>query len=74
MTFLKWVAVVILMVALPMTVAAQSDSGRISGTVLDQTSAYVTGATVLVRKAKTGDARTATPDDHGHFLLSTLRT
>jgi hypothetical protein len=73
MTFLKWVAVALLPVALPMSAAAQSDSGRISGTVLDQTSAFVPGATVTVRNTKTGDTRTVTTDENGHFLITPLK-
>ena len=71
MTFLKWVAVALLTVALPMSAAAQSDSGRISGTVLDQTGAFVPGATVTVRNTKTGDTRTVTTDENGR--IKTLR-
>jgi hypothetical protein len=73
MTFLKWVAAALLMMALPMTAAAQTDSGRISGTVLDQTSAFVPGATVIVKNARTGESRTVTTDDNGHFLVTPLK-
>jgi hypothetical protein len=73
MTFLKWVAAALLMMALPMTAAAQSDSGRISGTVLDQTGAYVTGASVTVKNQKTGETRTATTNDNGYFVAASLK-
>jgi carboxypeptidase family protein len=73
MTFLKWVAVALLTVALPMTAAAQTDSGRISGTVLDQTSAFVPGANVTVRNQKTGETRTATTNESGHFAITSLK-
>jgi hypothetical protein len=73
MTFLKWVAVALLTVALPMSAAAQSDSGRISGTVLDQTSAFVPGASVTVKNQKTGETRTATTNETGHFSVVSLK-
>src|SRR5262249_2605328 len=73
MTFLKWVAAALLAVGLPITVAAQSDSGRISGNVIDQTSAFVPGATVTVKNTKTGDTRTVTTDENGHFLVTPLK-
>src|SRR5262245_16019414 len=73
MTFLKWAAVALLTVALPMTAAAQTDSGRISGNVIDQTSAFVPGATVTVKNIKTGETRTVTTDENGHFLVTPLK-
>ena len=73
MTCLKWVAAALVIVALPMAAAAQSDSGRISGTVLDQTGAFAAGATVSVRNAKTGDSRTAITNDKGYFVVSPLK-
>ena len=73
MKFLKWAAVALLTVALPMTAAAQSDSGRVTGTVLDQTGAFVTGASVTVKNQKTGETRTATTGDNGYFVVASLK-
>ena len=72
MTLLKWVAVALLTVALPMSAAAQSDSGTISGTVLDQTSAFVPGANVTIKNQKTGQTRTTTTNGTGHFTVPLL--
>jgi 16S rRNA (uracil1498-N3)-methyltransferase len=73
MTFLKWMTAALLLIALPTMAAAQSDSGRISGTVLDQTGAYAAGATVTLRNAKTGETRTAATNDKGYFVVSPLK-
>jgi len=73
MTLWKWVVAALLTVALPLTAAAQTDSGRISGNVIDQTSAFVPGATVTVKNTKTGETRTVTSDDKGHFLVTPLK-
>ena len=59
--------------ALPITAAAQSDSGRVTGTVLDQTGAFVTGASVTVKNQKTGETRTATTGDNGYFVVASLK-
>jgi hypothetical protein len=73
MTLWKWVVAALLTVALPLTAAAQTDSGRISGNVIDQTSAFVPGATVTVKNTKTGETRTVTTDEKGHFLVTPLK-
>jgi hypothetical protein len=73
MTFLKGMAAALVLLALPIMAAAQSDSGRISGTVLDQTGAFATGATVTIRNGKTGETRSATTNDKGYFVVSPLR-
>src|SRR5262249_20436475 len=73
MTFWKWVVAALLTVALPMAAAAQTDSGRISGNVIDQTSAFAPGATVTVKNTKTGETRTVTSDEKGHFLVTPLK-
>src|SRR5689334_1460052 len=73
MKFLKWMVAALAIVALPLTAAAQTDSGRISGTVIDQTSAFVPGATVTVKNTKTGETRAVTSDDKGHFLVTPLK-
>jgi hypothetical protein len=51
----------------------QTDQGRISGRVLDQTGAAVPGATVKVSNDRTGESRTVTTDDQGVFTVSALK-
>ncbi|HUR96624.1 MAG TPA: carboxypeptidase regulatory-like domain-containing protein, partial [Pyrinomonadaceae bacterium] len=52
---------------------AQTDQGRISGQVTDQTGAIVPGATVTVTNNGTKQVRTATANDEGSYVLPALR-
>ena len=45
----------------------------LTGTVLDQTGAFVTGASVTVKNQKTGETRTATTGDNGYFVVASLK-
>lgn len=55
------------------TTLAQSDQGRIVGTVSDATGAVVPGASVVVRNDRTGDERTVTTNESGYYIISPLR-
>jgi hypothetical protein len=52
---------------------AQTDTGRISGTVKDQNGGIVPGAIVTARNVRTGDERTATANDDGSFTIPALK-
>lgn len=54
-------------------VQAQSDQGRIIGTITDATSAIVQGATVTLKNEKTGETRTATAGEDGTFQFVALQ-
>ena len=71
----KWLAVfLLLLLAGPTRLAvAQSDSGRISGTVRDQTGAWVAEAAVTVKNEKTGETRAATTNQDGFFVVAALK-
>jgi len=58
---------------LPMIGQAQSDQGRIVGTVTDANGGLVPGATVLAKNERTGEERTATTNESGHYVLSALK-
>ncbi|MGH9929387.1 MAG: carboxypeptidase regulatory-like domain-containing protein [Pyrinomonadaceae bacterium] len=58
---------------LPLAANAQSDQGRIGGTVTDSTGGLVPGATIVVTNERTGEERTATTNDVGYFIVSALR-
>ncbi|HEX7136209.1 MAG TPA: TonB-dependent receptor, partial [Vicinamibacterales bacterium] len=74
MKFSKSLAAVVCMLALmPAWGFAQTDQGKVGGTVRDQTSALVSGAKVTVRNEKTGEERTATTNDQGYFLIGFLK-
>ncbi|HEV7680571.1 MAG TPA: TonB-dependent receptor [Pyrinomonadaceae bacterium] len=66
------IAIVTLLV-LPLAANAQTDSGRIAGTVTDANGGLVPGATIVVTNERTGEERTATTNDLGYFLVSSLR-
>src|SRR6476620_1393525 len=73
MRLIRLMAAILLVAALPMTVSAQTDSGRVSGNVRDQSNAFVAAATVTVKNEKTGETRSATTNDSGFFVISSLR-
>jgi hypothetical protein len=53
--------------------AAQSVSGSIAGTVVDQTRQVVPGATVTLVNERTGDTRATTSNDTGAFVFSAVQ-
>ena len=69
-TLLMLVAAVML---LPALAGAQSGQSRVVGTVLDQSGAFVPGATVVVKNEKAGEERTATSTDQGLYVVTNLR-
>jgi hypothetical protein len=64
-------ALVAALLALPATARAQD--GRFSGTVLDQTGAFVPAATVAVKNQRTGEERTVTSSSQGRYVVPNLK-
>jgi len=58
---------------LPLSAYAQTDQGRIAGTVTDSNGALVPGAAVVVKSERTGEERTAVTNEVGYFIVSALR-
>lgn len=54
-------------------VSAQTDAGRIAGTVRDPDGAVVSGASVVAKNVRTGEERTATTDAEGLYQIPALR-
>ena len=52
---------------------AQTDTGRIAGTVKDQNGGLVPGATVTARNLRTGDERTAIANEEGYYTIAALK-
>lgn len=52
---------------------AQTDTGRITGTVKDQNGAVVPGITVTAKNDRTGDERTAVASDDGSYTIAALK-
>ena len=63
----------IAMLLVPTNAFAQSDQGRVAGTVTDVNGALVQGAAVVARNERTGEERTTTTNDAGYYIISALR-
>jgi hypothetical protein len=61
------------LIVLPRVANAQTDQGRIAGTVTDSAGGLVPGATIVVKNERTGEERTAVTNDVGYFIVSSLR-
>lgn len=53
--------------------AAQTDQGRMTGTIRDAQNAVVVGATVTVKNERTGEERTVTTTEQGQYLITALK-
>src|SRR5438128_22595 len=54
-------------------VCAQTDQGRIIGTVRDQSKAVVPAANVTVKNDRTGEERNINTTDQGQYLVTALK-
>jgi len=52
---------------------AQTDQGRITGTVHDQARAIIGGATVTITNERTGEQRSTTSNDQGLYVIANLK-
>jgi hypothetical protein len=66
-------ALVTLAVLVPRLAAAQSVSGGVSGSVVDQTRQVIQGATVTLVNEQTGDTRVTISNETGVFVFSAVR-
>jgi hypothetical protein len=57
---------------IPASLRAQSDTGRITGTVVDTTGAVITGASVKLTNTETGAVQTVTSGSDGNFNFSAV--
>src|SRR5262245_38303542 len=73
MRMFRWVLTAALLAISPLTATAQTDAGRISGSIRDQSGANVAGATVTVKNDRTGETRSAVTNDQGYFVIAPLR-
>ncbi|HYV04463.1 MAG TPA: carboxypeptidase regulatory-like domain-containing protein, partial [Blastocatellia bacterium] len=67
------VAALAIQLLIPIGSLAQTDSGRISGTVRDQAKAVIQGASITIKNERTGEERTVTSNDQGSYLVSNLK-
>jgi len=73
MKLFKWLATALLVAAVSTTGSAQTDQGKISGSVRDQSSAIVTDATITVKNERTSETRTAMSNASGLFVVTGLK-
>ena len=73
MKFCTWLAAFLFMAVTAAPAVAQTDQGRISGTVRDSTTAFVSGAAVSVKNERTGEERKGTTNDDGYFVITSLK-
>src|SRR5262249_42133492 len=73
-TDMRKVAVMLLLALLVVSgsALAQTETGQISGTVVDQQGAAVPKAKVVIRNVNTGAVREASSDEHGSFIVTNL--
>ena len=64
---------IFVLLALPVSVPAQSTAGRILGTVTDQSGAAVARATVVITDVQRGTSRTVTTDETGGYVAPDLQ-
>src|SRR5882672_3129689 len=68
----RGLAAIVILAAMVAPAYAQGDA-RFSGTVLDQTGAFVPGATVTVKNQRTGEERTVTSAAQGLYVVANLK-
>ncbi len=74
MTLFRSIATVAV-VAMSVIAYAQTDQGRFTGTVRDQSNAFVGGATVKVKNERTGEERGGVLSNaQGYFMVPSLKT
>src|SRR5579864_990004 len=73
MTVLCLLLATFMLLALPVLAPAQSTSGRILGTVTDQSGAAVARATVVITDVERGTSRTVTTDETGGYVAPDLQ-
>src|SRR5262245_13915480 len=69
---LRTLALLLAVSSLPALALAQAD-GRFTGTVLDQSGAFVPNAAVTIKNERTGEERMVTSNAQGHYTVSGLR-
>lgn len=66
-------ALVVLVLVLPALAAAQTVSGGVTGTIVDQTRQVIQGATVTLVNEETGEARAGVSNETGAFVFTAVR-
>src|SRR5271167_5264688 len=70
---IRFSGIVCLLLAVSVPMFSQSITGRILGTVTDQSGAAVAGATVVLTDVQRGTTRTVVTDDSGNYSAPELQ-
>ena len=62
----------LLLLVAAFAMSAQTDMGRLVGTVADSSGAMIPNAKVTVRNDRTGEERATTANDHGYYIVPQL--
>src|SRR5713101_4013046 len=73
MTYRNGLAAIVLAVMTAAPAFAQVDEGRFTGTIRDQTNAFVASAKVKVKNERTGEERAVLTNQQGYFLIGSLK-
>src|SRR5581483_9752841 len=73
MTLKRWIAAAIFTLVSVATGFAQSDQGRLAGTVRDSQNAVMPGVTVTATNIRTGEIRTTVSNEKGYFVVTGLK-
>jgi len=72
--FSKYIPLILAaLLSLQIAAFAQGDTGSLSGIIKDPNGAIVPGATITVKNERTGEERTATANEEGHFSIPALK-
>ena len=66
-------AAVLVLALYAVSASAQTDQGRIAGTVRDSSNAFATNTPVKIKNERTGEERTAVTNEKGYFLVGGLK-
>ena len=72
MRLVSSLAVVLVLALHAAPASAQTDQGRIAGTVRDSSNAFAANTPVRVRNERTGEERSVATNDKGYFLVGGL--
>src|SRR4051812_27624057 len=67
-----WLLLAVVML-MPTVALAQTETGRISGTAMDQLGGVLPGATITITNKGTGAARNTTTDVSGRYVFTNLQ-
>src|SRR6185312_3944127 len=71
--FRRLMLIVLALTLIQIAALAQTDQGRIVGTVTDANGAIVPGASLIAKNERTGEDRTTTSNESGYYMITPLK-